>query len=79
MLTFGIGAALPLVLLGALSREAMIRWRARLLAAGNSGKALMGALLLLAGVLILTGLDKKFEAFLVDASPDWLTNLTIRF
>ena len=79
MLAFGIGAALPLLLLGFLSREAMQRWRGRLLEAGKGGKALLGVLLLAIGLLIATGLDKRLEAALVDASPDWLTNLTTRF
>jgi len=79
MLAFGIGAALPLLLLGMLSREALSRWRDRMLSAGKGGKAAMGALLLVAGVLILSGLDKRLEAVLVEASPDWLTNLTTRF
>jgi hypothetical protein len=30
-------------------------------------------------VLVMTGLDKRFEAFLVDQSPQWLTDLTTRF
>jgi cytochrome c-type biogenesis protein len=42
MLAFGLGAAAPLVLLGLVSREAMLRWRARLLAAGQRGKVVMG-------------------------------------
>ena len=46
MLAFGIGAALPLMLLGFLSREAMQRWRGRLLEAGKGGKTLLGVLLL---------------------------------
>jgi cytochrome c-type biogenesis protein len=79
MLAFGIGAALPLLLLGFLSPEAMQRWRGRLLEAGRGGKALLGVLLLAIGLLIATGLDKRLEAALVDASPDWLTNLTTRF
>ena len=79
MLAFGIGAALPLLLLGFLSREAMQRWRGRLMEAGRGGKTLLGVLLLAIGLLIATGLDKRLEAALVDASPDWLTNLTTRF
>jgi cytochrome c biogenesis protein CcdA len=79
MLMFGIGAALPLLALGWLSRDLLLRWRDRLLAAGRGGKMLMGALLLAVGVLILTGLDKRVEAFLVEASPAWLTELTTRF
>jgi cytochrome c biogenesis protein CcdA len=78
MLAFGLGAALPLLAVGLMSREALLRWRSRLLAAGSGGKAVMGALLLAVGVLILTGLDKRLEAVLVEASPAWLTELTTR-
>jgi hypothetical protein len=79
MIAFGIGAALPLLAIGLMSREALLRWRGRMLSAGSGGKAAMGALLLGVGVLILTGLDKRIEAMLVDLSPDWLTQLTTRF
>jgi cytochrome c-type biogenesis protein len=79
MAAFGIGAALPLLALGAMSREAMTRWRGRLLAAGSGGKALMGVVLVATGTLILAGLDKRIEAILVDALPAWLIELTTRF
>ena len=79
MLAFGIGAALPLLAIGMMSREVLLRWRTRLLAAGSGGKVAMGILLILVGVLVLSGLDKRVEAFLVDASPQWLTDLTTRF
>jgi cytochrome c-type biogenesis protein len=79
MLAFGIGAALPLVLLGFASREVLLRWRDRLAAAGKGGKAALGVLLAASGLLILTGWDKRLETALVDASPDWLVDLTTRF
>jgi cytochrome c-type biogenesis protein len=79
MLAFGIGAALPLLALGMMSREALARWRGRLLAAGSGGKALMGIVLVAIGAFVLTGLDKRVEAILVEASPAWLTQLTTRF
>jgi cytochrome c-type biogenesis protein len=79
MLAFGLGAALPLLAIGLMSREAVARWRGRLLAAGSGGKTLMGIVLVAVGVLILTGLDKRLEAILVEASPAWLTELTTRF
>ena len=79
MFAFGIGAALPLLLLGVLSREAMMRWRGRLMEAGKGGKAMLGALLVGIGLLILAGLDKQLEAILVEASPEWLTQLTTKF
>ena len=79
MIAFGIGAALPLLAIGMMSREALMRWRGRMLSAGSGGKAAMGVLLLAIGVSILTGLDKRIETALVEASPDWLTALTTRF
>ena len=79
MLAFGIGAALPLMVLGFASREAMQRWRGRLAEAGRNGKMLLGALLVAVGLLVATGADKKVETFLVDASPQWLTDLTTRY
>jgi len=79
MLAFGIGAALPLMLLGLLSREAMMRWRGRLMETGKAGKTLLGVLLVAVGLLVATNLDKRIETVLVDASPAWLTELTTRF
>ena len=79
MFVFGIGAAFPLLLLGLLSREAMSRWRSRLMSAGQLAKAGLGVALIAIGAFVLTGLDKSVEAALVAASPSWLTNLTTRF
>lgn len=79
MAAFGLGAATPLLLLGLLSREALLRWRDRLLSAGKAGKYALGAVLLVTGVLIVSALDKKLETLLVNASPAWLTNLTTQF
>ena len=79
MLAFGIGAALPLLALGALSREALLRVRGRLMAAGKGAKTALGVVLMLVGLSIVTHWDRKFEALLVQASPDWLTQLTTRF
>jgi len=79
MFVFGIGAALPLLLLGLLSREAMARWRIRLRSAGQVTKVGLGIVFVAIGALLLTGLDKSIEAALVAASPQWLTDLTTRF
>lgn len=79
MLAFGLGAALPLLLLGMLSREAMLRWRGRMMAAGSGGRRLLGVVLLATGALILSGGDKRIEVWLVERSPDWLTRLTTMF
>lgn len=79
MFAFGIGAALPLLAIGMMSREALARWRSRLLAAGSGGKMVMGIILVAVGMLVLTGLDKSIETALVAASPQWLNDLTTRF
>lgn len=79
MLAFGIGAALPLLILGLLSRELLLRWRSRMMNAGKSVKTVLGILLIVMGALIVFGLDKQVEAKLVDLSPAWLTALTTRY
>ena len=79
MAIFGLGAGLPLIILGLLSRTAMLKMRNQLYTAGKVGKQILGAIMLLIGFMILTGFDKQLESLLVQASPDWLTNLTTRF
>jgi len=76
MLVFGIGAALPLLLLGLFSREAAMKLRGKLMTAGRGLRLAMGLILIVLGGAILTGYDKQAEAWLVEISPDWLTKLT---
>jgi cytochrome c-type biogenesis protein len=79
MFTFGVGAAAPLVLLGLLSRASLIKVRSRLLSGGKCGRQIMGVVFLSLGVMIATGVDKSFEAWILDHSPAWLTVATTRF
>lgn len=79
MFTFGVGAALPLLILGTLSRELLLRWRHQMLSASYGMKMAFGLLFVAIGTLVLSGLDKTVETALVDASPQWLTDLTTRF
>jgi cytochrome c biogenesis protein CcdA len=79
MLAFGMGAALPLLLLGLLSREAMLRLRGHMMSAGKSLKSALGLLLIVIGFMVASGLDKTVEAKLVEWSPAWLTELTTRY
>ena len=76
---FGVGAALPLLALGALSREFFVRWRGRLTGTAKTGKYALGGSAVAVSLLILTGADRMLETLLVDASPAWLTGLTTRF
>jgi cytochrome c biogenesis protein CcdA len=79
MAVFGLGASIPLVLLGLASRQAMARWRGKLLEAGKRGKQVLGMIMLVLGVAILTGGDKLFEAWVLSHAPDWLVRLTTSF
>jgi cytochrome c biogenesis protein CcdA len=79
MLVYGLGAVLPLALIGSLSRPRLNALRQRLLAVASGGKLVLGALFLLIGAGIVSGYDHRLESWLVDASPDWLTDLTTRF
>ena len=79
MLVFGIGAATPLLVLGSLwprlSRGTGGRWVG---AAGIARRGL-GVSLAVVGLVIVLGVDKAIETWLVDHSPDALTELTTRF
>ena len=79
MFAFGLGAALPLFALGLLFRQSLTRWRDRLFSAGQGARMALGALFVVVGLLVLSGLDKAIETALVNASPQWLTELTTRF
>lgn len=79
MAIFGLGAGLPLIILGTLSRQVMMNVRSKLFTAGKIGKQILGIILLSVGLLIIFGLDKRFETFVVTISPDWLIALTTRF
>ena len=78
MFLFGIGAALPLLLLGTLSRGGLMRWRDRMMGLGKELKTALGLILVVTGVTIVLGYDKVVETSLVNASPAWLTDLTTR-
>ena len=79
MISFGLGVAVPLVIIGMMSREVLMRWRGRMLSSGGFVKSVLGVLFIFTGVMIISGQDKFLEAALVDASPEWLTTLTTRF
>lgn len=79
MAVFGIGAGLPLLVLGTLSRGLMLRARGGLMRFGRGLKVGLGLILVAVGLSVLMGFDKTLEAALVEASPDWLNALTTRY
>jgi cytochrome c biogenesis protein CcdA len=78
MTLFGLGASTPLVVVGRLSAKALARWRSRLIGTGRGGLRALSILLFALGAAILTGADKRLEAWLLDHSPSWLVGLTLR-
>jgi cytochrome c biogenesis protein CcdA len=76
MALFGSGAALPLVLLGLISRASLMKRRGALVAWGNTLRWTLGALFVGMGTLVITGFDRQLETLLLSVSPAWLTALT---
>lgn len=79
MVAFGLGISTVLLVIAFAARGALARWRGRMMVAGGRGKAVLGVLILLVGVFILTGFDRKVEAFALDHLPDWMTEWSTRF
>jgi cytochrome c biogenesis protein CcdA len=79
MLAFGLGAGLPLLVLGRVSRPVMLRVRGRLLRAGQTGRRALGLLIMAVGLMILSGADHWVETALVNVTPAWLSDLTTRY
>ena len=79
MLCFGLGVAVPLVLIGMMSRDFLMRWRGRMVSSSATVKSTLGVLFVITGLMIISGQDKILEATLVEASPDWLTKLTTEY
>jgi cytochrome c biogenesis protein CcdA len=79
MLFFGLGVAVPLLLIGSLSRAALMRWRGAIMGNAKRGKIILGAILFTTGFAVLTGWDKRIEGAFVQAMPEWLVDLTTKF
>lgn len=79
MAVFSVAAVIPLTAVGMASRRMFALNRAGLQRVGEIGRLVMGWSLLLIGGLVLLGLDKRLEAWLLDLAPEWLLGLTTRF
>lgn len=56
-----------------------MRLRGKILSAGSGAKTALGIVLLVIGLLVLSGFDTRAEAALLDEMPDWVVALTTRF
>jgi cytochrome c biogenesis protein CcdA len=77
MAAYSVGAVLPVLLLAYGSRRLVGR-PDRLVHVARVGKPAVGALLVLVGMLSVTGVDKALETRLLDLMPAWLVDLTTR-
>jgi cytochrome c-type biogenesis protein len=76
MLSFSVGAALPVLILAYGSRRLLGGHPSSLATVGAIGKPILGVLLLTVGILAITGADKTIEAWMVTRMPAWLVDLT---
>ena len=74
-----MGAVVPVLAVAYGSRHLLAARESSLARVAAIGTPLMGMLLLLVGLLTLSGIDKTIEAWLVDRMPDWLVDLVTRF
>jgi cytochrome c biogenesis protein CcdA len=78
MLTFGLGAATPILAVAYGSRQAIFARRDELARVSFIAKPLLAAAFIAIGALVFTGLDKVVEASLTRAMPAWLVTVTTR-
>ena len=79
MACFGVGAALPLMLLGTLSQATLRHARSGLGRLGHYGKRVLGGLFVVLGILLVSGGSRWIEGWLLDHAPAWATTLSTRF
>lgn len=75
----GKSKKIPLYLPPMSATRMILGFRDRILAGGRIGKTMIGAGLMVFGLLIMSGLDKRIESQLVAISPAWFTELTTRY
>lgn len=78
-LTFSLGVMLSILGFAYGSRKALSKRAGALQTLSRIAKPLFGAMLLLIGLMVVTGIDKQVEALLIDLMPHWLIAFTTQF
>ncbi len=78
MATYGVGSALPLMLVAYFSRQFSSR-RERIGNLAASSKKVFAIILIIAGLLMVTHLDKVLEGFLLDILPESFMNFLTKY
>jgi cytochrome c-type biogenesis protein len=79
MFIFGLGAASFITLLGLGFKKIFAQRRGQALQGAQHIKKIFGGLMLILGVLIVTGFDKRLEAVLLSILPQGWLDITTRF
>jgi cytochrome c-type biogenesis protein len=74
MLLFGLGSSIPL-LATAYAARGMSRMRLPLLSWAHNARGLFGVALVAIGLFVITGIDRRLEAAVLDHLPLWWINL----
>ena len=75
MFAFGLGTASALFLAAMVSGQVLKRLRPGLFGKVANAKIILGYLLMVLGLMILTGLDKMLETYALQILPEWAVNL----
>lgn len=79
MFLFSVGAAIPLLFVAYGSRAVFLKNRDKFIASGENVKSIFGMVLVITGVLVVFGFDKKIEAVLIGVMPDWTIKFLTQF
>ncbi len=78
MLAFGLGISATLLFIAYASRTAFARKRTSLLSVGKTGKRVLGGILMVVGVMILTGADRMLEGLILSQLPGELIDFSVQ-
>lgn len=72
---FAIGTTLPLLGLGFVSRKTALRWRGWMIESGRRARIAIGIVLVVTGILTVTGLDRTLESLILNWMPSWVSEI----
>jgi cytochrome c-type biogenesis protein len=75
MFAFGLGTAAALIVAALFSGKLFSLWRPRVFDNVGIAKIVLGWLLLLLGIMVLTGFDKVLETYALQYLPDWALSI----
>jgi len=79
MALFGLGATVPMMVIGLLTRQQFVANKERLLRFAYWSKRIMGGSMVLIAILVLTGWDKDFETYVLEKLPEPLVEWSVKY